>query len=214
MKQIEMKTMVLAISKQSFAEGLFAGTSGNLSMFDPNEKTMAITPSGIDYQTMRTEDIVLLSLDGTIIEGARKPSSEWRMHAAIYRNRTDIHAVIHTHSPYATAFSVIHGNIPAILEEMIPSVGGDVPVSEFAPAGTEDLGLEALKVLQRRNSCLLANHGVLAVGEDIHRAHKSAIYTEDAAKICAIARGQGEIRVLPAEAQNSIRRKYNIAEEA
>ncbi|MDR2770671.1 MAG: class II aldolase/adducin family protein [Clostridiales Family XIII bacterium] len=213
MKQTEMRALILKISKRSYDEKLFAGTSGNLSIYDPDSKIIAITPSGIDYQTMKTEDISLITVDGDILEGPHKPSSEWRMHAAIYRDRADVRAVIHTHSPYATAFSVIREGIPAILEEMIPHIGGDVPVSEFAPAGTEALGTEALKALCRRRSCLLANHGVLAVGVDIDQAYKSAVYTEDAAKIYAIARNSGAIRVLPAETQNNIRRKYNMTEE-
>jgi L-fuculose-phosphate aldolase/L-ribulose-5-phosphate 4-epimerase len=208
-----MKATVLDAARRSFEEKLFAGTSGNLSIYDPDSGTMAITPSGIDYPTMLEEDIALLRPDGTILEGRCAPSSEWRMHAAIYRNRADIRAVIHTHSPYATAFSVIRESIPAILEEMLLHIGGEIFVSEFAATGTEELGLEALKVLRRRRCCLLANHGVLAVGEDIRRAYGSAIYAEDAAKVCAIARGQGSIRILPQEAQDRIRRSYDIAEE-
>jgi L-ribulose-5-phosphate 4-epimerase len=213
MKRIKIKEAVLEAAKRAFEEKLFAGTSGNLSVCDRTDETMAITPSGVDYRTMKLEEISLLTLDGAIVESICKPSSEWRMHAAIYRNLADVCAVIHTHSPYATAFAAIREGIPAILEEMIPYIGGDVLVSEFAPAGTEDLGVEALKVLRRRNACLLANHGALAVGRDIGRAYNAAIYLEDAAKVCAIARSFGEVKVLSAEAQNNIRRKYGLAEE-
>lgn len=210
MKMLESKQAVLEISKQSYKEKLFAGTSGNLSIYDPVSKLMAITPSGINYPTMQIEDILVTTLDGEIVEGKCKPSSEWKMHAEIYRNRTDINAVIHTHSPYATAFAVVNKGVPAILVEMIPFIGGDIPVAEFALAGTAELGLAALKVLHNRNSCLLSNHGVLAIGKDLYKAHKCAVYTEDSAMICTFAQGLGEIKTVPRDAQNVIRRKYGL----
>jgi L-ribulose-5-phosphate 4-epimerase len=209
----EMKQTVLEISKRCFEDKLFAGTSGNLSVYNPAIKLMAITPSSISYPKMQIEDILIATLDGEIVEGTLKLSSEWRMHAAIYRSRTDVNAIIHTHSPYATGFAVVNKAIPAILIEMIPYIGGDIPVAKFELAGTAELGLSALKVLHNRRSCLLANHGVLAVGVNLEKAYSCAIYTEDAAKICAYAQTVGEIKVIPMDLQNEMRRKFGLQEE-
>ena len=195
----ETKKILLKMAHRSYEEALFAGTSGNLSVYDREKETMIITPSSIPYETMEEEDLVLMRLTGEIIEGKHKPCSEWRMHAAVYKERKDVGAVVHTHSPYATSFAVNRESIPVILIEMIPFLGGDVMVADFALPGTEDVGLEALKVLKGRNACLMSNHGVLAVGETLEQAHIRAIYVEDAAKIYSLARSNGDVKEVPEE---------------
>lgn len=187
------KKEVLAWTKQSFYEKLFAGTSGNLSTFNSEDNTIVITPSSIPYETMDVEDIMVIDLAGNIIEGKHKPSSEWRMHAAIYRGKPGVTAVVHTHSPYATSFAVNHEKIPVILIEMVPFIGGDVPLATFALPGTEGVGNEALKALQDRNACLMENHGVVSVGNDLGQAHIRAVYVEDAAKIYHFAKLNGHV---------------------
>jgi len=160
---------------------------------------MAITPSSIPYEVMGTDDIMLINLDGEIIEGKHRPSSEWRMHAVIYKNRQDVNAIVHTHSPYATAFAVNGETIPIILIEMIPFIGGEISVAKFALPGTEEVGLEALKVLNGSNVCLMANHGVIAIGESLEQAYIRTVYAEDAAKIYSIAKSNGNINLVPEE---------------
>ena len=186
----EMKEAVCGWAKQSYEEKLFAGTSGNLSVYHRGRRVMAITPTSVAYEGMTAEDVVVMSLDGEVLEGGR-PSSEWRMHAAVYKEKPEIGAVIHTHSPYATAFAVNHRSIPVVLIEMVLFFGGDIPLAQFAIPGTWEVGEEAVKVLKERTACLLANHGVLTVGEDLKQAHLRAVYVEDAAKICSIAMTQG-----------------------
>lgn len=193
----EMKQEVCDYSRQSYNEKLFAGTSGNLSLFDG--ETMVITPTCVAYETMTPDDLVVMRLDGTVLEGKYKPSSEWRMHAAVYEAKPEVRAIVHSHSPYATAFAVNNKNIPTILIEMVPFLGGDVPLAKFAVPGTKEVGLEALKVLNERTACLLANHGVLAVGDTLEKSHIRAIYVEDAAKICSIAMSNGEIVTISEE---------------
>ena len=122
----EMKKTVLWHAKQAYKEKLFAGTSGNLSVYDREADVMAITPSSLHYGLMQEEDIVIMRLDGTIVEGSRKPSSEWQMHQVIYQNKPEVRAVVHTHSPYATSFAVNHKEIPVILVEMMLFLGGSV----------------------------------------------------------------------------------------
>lgn len=189
----EMRQAVCDWSKQSYAEKLFAGTSGNLSVYDREQGVMVITPTSVPYETITPEDMVVLRLDGEILEGKYRPSSEWRMHAAVYEAKPEVGAIIHTHSPYATAFAVNNKGIPTILIEMVPFLGGDVPLAKFAVPGTRAVGDEAVKVLAERNGCLLANHGVLAIGADLRQAHLRAVYIEDAARICSIAMSNGPI---------------------
>ena len=201
MKTIEeMRQEVFAWTKQSYAEKLFAGTSGNLSMYDPDSGIMTITPTSIPYETILPEDMVAMRLDGEVVDGHYAPSSEWRLHAEIYKAFPEAGAVVHSHSPYATAFAVAHQSIPVILIEMVPFLGGDVPLAEFAVPGTDAVGLNAVAAMQERPACLMANHGVVAFGTDLKQAHIRAVYVEDAAKICYYAKGIGEVHVMSDEA--------------
>ena len=190
---------MLSTAKRMYQEALVSGSSGNVSAYDPESGLMAITSSGTDYDQMTEADIIVMHPDGRVVSGNGEPSSEWRMHALVYRQRADVRSVVHTHSPYATGFAVLHQTIPLILIEMVPFIGGDVPVAAFAMPGTEDLGQEALEVLSDRNGCLLMNHGVLAIGQDTAEAYVRSVYIEDAAKIYFNARSVGEPFVLPEE---------------
>ncbi len=195
----EMRQAVCAWSKQCYTEKLFAGTSGNLSVFDRERGLMVITPTSVAYETITPEDMVVLRPDGEVLEGKHRPSSEWRMHAAVYEAKPEVSALIHTHSPYAAAFAVNNRSIPVILIEMVAFLGGDVPLAKYAMPGTRAVGDEAVKALKDRGGCLLANHGVLAVGDSLEQAHLRAVYIEDAAKICSIAMGNGPIVTMSEE---------------
>lgn len=190
----QMKEDVCRWARVSYSEHLFAGTSGNLSVYDHDKQLMVITPTSFPYELLTPDDMVVMHLDGTCVTDASlRPSSEWRMHAVIYRQMPEVNAVIHTHSPYATAFAVNHKPIPAALIEMVAFLGGDVPLAAFAMPGTENVGTEAVKIMTDRTACLLANHGVLAIGNTLESAHTRAVYVEDAARICSIAAGNGSI---------------------
>ena len=203
----EMKEAVWSWAKQSYEEKLFAGTSGNLSVYDHEQGIMVITPTSVAYESIMPEDMVAMRLDGEVLEGTYRPSSEWRMHAAVYREKPEVGAMIHTHSPYATAFAINHSNIPVALIEMVLFFGGDIPLAAFAVPGTWEVGEEAVKVLKERTACLLANHGVLTVGEDLKQAHLRAVYVEDAAKICSIAMTQGKLVTIPEEYVEAMKRQ-------
>lgn len=205
-----LKGHILETAKRMYSEALVAGTSGNLSSYDPESGLVIITPSSIDYCEMDIDDITVINFDGQIIEGKHKPSSEWRMHVEIYRQRKDICAVVHTHSPYATSFAVTREKVPLILIEMLPFLGGDIPVAEFALPGSVELGQEALKVMSKRNACLLSNHGVVAVGKTINQAYLRAVYTEDASKIYHYARTVGKINLVPEASAETMRQKYGL----
>lgn len=187
----QLKKAVLRIAKKAYEEKLMAGTSGNMSVLSPKERLMVITPSSYDYSIMEEHDIVVADLDGNVIEGHHRPSSEWKMHAEIYKHLPHVGAVVHTHSPYATSFAVTHQEIPVILIEMIPFLKGKLEVSAYAEQGSAQVGLNAVPILERKNACLMANHGVVAVGGTIEEAYLNSVYTEDTAKIYHMALASG-----------------------
>ena len=192
----KLKQDVLRTAKKAYDEKLMAGTSGNMSVYDPETKWIIITPSSYDYSIMEEKDIVVIDLDGNTIEGIHKPSSEWKMHAEIYKNVPTVEAVVHTHSPFATSFAVNHQEIPVILIEMIPFLKGSVEVSPFAAQGSAEVGTNAVPILRRKNACLMANHGVAAVGKTIDQAYINSVYVEDSAKIYHMARCVGTPQIL------------------
>lgn len=210
MESNEVRKKIQETALQAYQEQLVAGTSGNVSCFDHATGIMAITPTNMNYAIMKPEDVVLMKLDGTVLEEGHKPSSEWRMHAGVYAEREDVSAIIHTHSPYATSFAVTHESIPVILVEMMPFLGGDIPLSQFGMPGTDELAINANKVLKNRNSCLLMNHGVLVIGKNLDQVYVRAQYVEDAARIYHYAREVGK----PVELDESIlavlREKYHL----
>jgi len=204
---MDAKTQVLTIAKRIYSNRLVIASLGNVSCRDETG-TIAITPSGVDYEDLTLEDIITIDVNGTKIRGDLNPSSETPMHTLIYRKRLDIKGVVHTHSLYASAFSVVNKEIPVDMVEVAAHVGGRVPVAPYRPPGTEDLGEEALKVLKDRRACLLQNHGVLAVGDTLEKAYKAAAITEVAARIHILGSLIGEPRELPEEDIRKIRDLY------
>lgn len=204
----ELTIEVLETAKKMYSEALVSGSSGNVSAYDSREGIMAITPSGTDYEAMTESDIVTMRLDGTVLSGNGEPSSEWRMHALLYKNREDVQAVVHTHSPFATGFAVLHIPVPLILIEMLAFLGGDIPIAEFALPGTEELGQTALDALNDRYGCLLMNHGVLAVGASVSEAYTRAVYIEDASKIYYNAYSIGYPHILSDETAREMMEQY------
>jgi len=182
----ELKKQVCETSKTAYRNQLMAATSGNLSVLYREKNYIVITPSGYDYELMQPEDIVVIDLDGNTIEGNRAPSSEWRMHAEMYKDLPHVGAVVHTHSPYATAFAVLRQEIPVVLVEMA-FLKGSVEVSKIAAQGSTEVGTHAVPILRNKNACLMANHGAVAVGDTLASAYTNAVYTEDAAKIYHLA---------------------------
>ena len=189
-RKSELKKEICEKSLQAFHAGLFAGTSGNMSVYLRDKGIMLITPTSVRYETMRPEDIVEMKLDGTLLQNDN-PSSEWRLHAEIYKANEDVCAVFHTHSPHATAFAVNRMDIPATLIEAYFFLGGSVPCADYATPGTPEVGINAAKVLPGKGGCLLANHGVVAVGSDLAQAYIRAEYIEDTAKIYIMAKQVG-----------------------
>ena len=192
-----LKDEMVEVCKNAFSKGLFAGTSGNLSVLLKESGEMLITPTSVRYETMGSKDIVRMKLDGTIIEGTHRPSSEWQMHAVIYEKCPQASSVFHTHSPYATSFAVIRKTIPLVLIEMKPFLGGELDCARFEKPGTRDLGLSAIEVFNKgRHACLLASHGVITIGANLAQSFIRAEYVEDAANIYHKALQVGEPVIL------------------
>lgn len=188
------KSQVLEACQKMYRQRFVAGTSGNISIRKKHKdgsQTFVIKPSSVPYDLMKEEDIVEIDQWGNPTQPGKRPSSEWKMHVAIYLAYPEINAVVHTHSPFATGFAVSRQSIPLILIEMTPFLGGAVPITPFAPAGSEELGNAILPFLKDRTACLLANHGVVAIGKDLISAYIAAEYVEDAAKIYYYAKTSG-----------------------
>lgn len=200
----ETKELLIRVTKQAYSDKMFAATSGNLSIYDRERGCMYITPSSYPYDIMTVDDVMIIDLEGNILEGPHKPSSEWRMHAAVYRAQDSVNAIVHTHSPYATAFAINNMKIPPVLYEMVYFLGGDIPVAEGAIPGTPAVGENCVKVLNDRYGCLMGNHGALAVGDTLERAYTRAVYIEDAAKAYSLALGHGPVRVIESAVVNQI----------
>ncbi|MGN0802346.1 MAG: class II aldolase/adducin family protein [Candidatus Faecivicinus sp.] len=192
----ETKDLLIQVTKQAYHDKMFAATSGNLSIYDRETGRMYITPGSYPYEIMTAEDVMVIDLDGNILDGPHKPSSEWRMHAAVYRSDERVNAIVHTHSPYATAFAINNMSIPVVLYEIVFFLGGDIPCAEGAIPGTSAVGENCVKVLKDRYGCLMGNHGALAVGDTLQRAYTRAVYIEDAAKAYSIALSHGPVKVI------------------
>lgn len=191
------KKIVLDSIKKAYNQKLVAGTSGNISIRNLGKNdSFFITPSGKSYDEMIEDDIVEInSLGKSYVEG-KMPSSEWKMHLEIYKRYPNINAVIHTHSPYATAFAVNREEIPLISIEMKPFLGGSIKVSPYEIPGSTELAESIIPYLKDRSACLLANHGVISCGESMEEAFLASEYVEDVAKIYYIAKTCGSPIIL------------------
>lgn len=183
LKTKQIKAEIIKYGCMLLDSGLIVGTWGNLSARIPGTDYVAITPSGRNYRTLSLEDIVILNVFGEVIEGELKPSSESALHLEIYKARPDIQSVIHTHSIYATACAVAKQAIPPIVEDLVQLVGGGVAVAEYAICGSDQLAQNAVKALGENNAVLLANHGVVGCGTNLHEAKVACEVVEKSAQI-------------------------------
>jgi L-ribulose-5-phosphate 4-epimerase len=171
---------------------LVAWTSGNISARDPGSGLVVIKPSGVRYDQLRPEHMVVVDLDGQIVEGALKPSSDTASHLFIYRHRPAVGGVVHTHSTYATAFAAVGRPIPVYLTAQADEFGGPIPCGGFALIGGEEIGQVVLEAIGNSCAVLLKNHGVVTVGPSAEAAVKAAVMVEDVARTTFIALQLGQ----------------------
>lgn len=187
---------------------LVVWTGGNLSGRDQESGLVVIKPSGVRYEELRPEHMVIVNLEGEVVEGDMRPSSDTASHLYIYRHRPDVGGVVHTHSPYATAFAAVGQPIPVFLTAIADEFGCTIPCGGFALIGGEDIGREVVQHIGDSPAILLKQHGVFAIGPDATAAVKAAVMVEDAARTVFIARQLGELEEIPEEAVRRLRRRY------
>lgn len=204
----KLKQELLAAGKFLVAKNLVAGTWGNLSVRLNNQ--VIITPSGSNYNLLTIEDLVVVDLQGQILSGNRPPSSELACHLAVYNQHPQLQAVVHTHSLYASACAAARRPIPAIIEDLIQIVGGDVAVATYALPGTAELANNLVTALADKSAVLLANHGVVTCGISLNEALLAAEIVEKAAQIFILAQQLGGGVILPPE-DIAIMRNFYLA---
>jgi L-ribulose-5-phosphate 4-epimerase len=205
-----MRDDVCRLHAQLVRYELVAWTAGNVSGRIPGEDLMVIKPSGVSYDDLTPESLVVCSLDGSVLEGDYAPSSDTASHAFVYRSMEDVHGVVHTHSTYASAWAARGEPIPCVLTAMADEFGGPIPVGPFALIGGEAIGQGVVETLQgsRSQAVLMQNHGVFSVGRNPRDAVKAAVMCEDVARTVHISRQLGEPLPIPAEAIDKLYERY------
>jgi L-ribulose-5-phosphate 4-epimerase len=183
-------------------------TGGNVSGRDPETGLVVIKPSGVKYPDLKPEHLIVLDLDGKIVEGTLAPSSDTASHLYIYRHRSDVGGIVHTHSPYATAFAAVNKPIPVYLTAIADEFGGPIPVGGFALIGGEEIGKVVVESIGSSPAVLLKNHGVFTIGKNAEAAVKAAIMTEDVARTVWYALQIGTPDVIPAEDVAKLHQRY------
>lgn len=201
------RTEIVEYLKMLITHGLTKGTGGNISVYSPELKLMAISPSGMDYFKLMPEDIVIMDPEGNVVDGKRKPSSEYEMHGIFYRERPDILSVVHAHSPYASILACLNWGIEPC-SYLIGSAGRDVRCTKYETFGTEELAQSALEGMKDRYAVLLGNHGLLAGGLDLPTAFDTAEEIEFCAEIYYKCKAVGEPVLLNKEQMDVIIEKF------
>ncbi len=179
-----------------YKAGYVTETEGNLSA-RLSEDRFLVSPSHVPYERRTVDDIVVIDAEGNVIKGSRKPTTETRMHLAVYRARTDVNAIVHSHPVYCSMLAVMDEPLRPILDEMLPYLGGVIEVTRFAPSGSAEIAAECVKSLGNRAAVLLANHGNLCVGKNMSRAFQTAKYIEKYAQIYVQALSLNRVRQVP-----------------
>lgn len=177
------RIQVVEYGKRMSADRLSTGTSGNISVYNKEQKLMAISPSGMDYFETKPEDIVVMDLDYHVVDGQRKPSSEVALHTEFYRAKPDAGAIVHTHSTYCTTFAALRQPIKAVHYALADAGATEVACADYETFGTMELARSAVKAAGKANAVLLANHGLIVCGTDIKSAYSLACNMEYVAEL-------------------------------
>jgi len=188
--------MIIEYGKKLIERNLTKGTGGNISIFIRNKKLMIITPSGVDYLKMKPEDVVIMDLDGNVVYGSNKPSSEYLMHKIFYEKRLDINAIVHAHSIYSTTLACMNWELPAINYLVPVSGGNNVRCAKYATFGTNELAINAFESMKDRYAVFLANHGLLVGAKDLPNAFNKTVEIEFCAEIYCRTKSLGEPKMI------------------
>lgn len=206
LKKLKMELVQLHLELPK--NNLVMWTGGNVSARDPETGLVVIKASGIRYEDMLPEHMVVVDLDGKIVEGNFKPSSDVYSHLYIYKQRTDVNGVVHTHSRYATAFAAVGKEIPCVLTAMADEFGGPIPCGGFALIGDDAIGKVVVDSIGNSPAVLLKNHGVFTIGRNAIAAVKAAVMTEDVAATVWMALQIGTPDIIPQEDVDKLHHRY------
>jgi ribulose-5-phosphate 4-epimerase/fuculose-1-phosphate aldolase len=199
---------VVLFGRRLLAERLVFFTAGNVSMRIPDEpELVAVTPSSTAYDTMGPDDVAIVDLDGRLVDGTRRPTTELPLHTLVYRRRGDVHGIVHTHSAAAMAAAALGIDIPPILHGLISACGGGIVSAPYARGGTPEVAELTAPALRDRSACLLRNHGVLAIGPTVDHAYNAASVVEGVADAYLRARALGPVPEIAPEEVERIRRE-------
>ncbi len=198
---------IVSYSRKLIESGLTVGTGGNISVFDPDSGLFALTPSGMDYFDMEASDIVVLDLQGRVVEGCRKPSSELELHRIFYEKRPDIRALVHAHSTYCTVLATNRMDLPAS-SYLVAFAGKNVRCGGYASFGTRELAELTFQAMEDRQAALMANHGLIAGGPDLMRAFDVAQQIEFCAKVYVKALSIGKPVILSDQEMESMATRF------
>jgi L-ribulose-5-phosphate 4-epimerase len=207
----DLRAELVALHLELPRNGLVAWTGGNVSARDPESGLVAIKPSGVRYEDLSAEGMVVIDLDGRQLDGSLKPSSDTASHLYIYRNRPDVNGIVHTHSRYATAFAAVGRPIPVVLTALADEFGGSIPCAGFAVIGDESIGEQVVSTIGSSPALLLRNHGVFTVGPTAAAAVKAAVMVEDAAATVWAALQIGTPEALPDDVVERLHARYTKA---
>lgn len=202
----QARAALVGAAQSTQRAGLNRGTSGNLSVRVPGG--LLITPTGIAYDRLAPAQVVRLASDGTPAPGQLRPSSEWRFHRDILHARPDVHAIVHTHSAHATALACLREDLPAFHYMVAAGGGADVRCAAYATFGTQELSDTVLAALDGRRACLMANHGAIALGDDLDGALALALELETLCQQYLLARAAGRPRLLDAAEMNEVAQRF------
>ncbi len=208
MRLAELRESLVELHAELPRHDLVVWTGGNVSARDPETGLVAIKPSGVRYDDLTAETMVVLDLDGNVVEGAYSPSSDTASHLYIYRHRPDVNGVVHTHSRYATAFAAVGRPIPVYLTAQADEFGGEIPCAGFTLIGDEGIGRLVVEGIGSSPAILLKNHGVFTVGPTAKAAVKAAIMTEDVAATVFMALQLGTPDILPEDVVAKLHDRY------
>lgn len=204
----EERELVVEYGKKMSAARLSTGTSGNISIYNAEKGLMAISPSGMDYFSTQPEDIVITDLDVHVVDGVRKPSSEWALHTVFYKNKPEARSVVHTHSVYCTTFAVLGQPVRAVHYVIGDANTDTVLCAPYQTFGTVELAETAIKVCGDSNAVLLANHGLVVCGGNIQSAYSLACNMEYIAELQYRAMCIGTPNVLGKEEMDKVLEKF------
>ena len=204
----KQKEELTALHMELPKNNLVVWTGGNVSLRDPESGLVVIKPSGVRYEDLRPEHMVVLDLNGRIIEGSLNPSSDTYSHLYIYRARPDVGGVVHTHSRYASAFAAVGKPIPCVLTAIADEFGGEIPCGGFALIGDEAIGKVVVESIGKSPAVLLKNHGVFTIGKNAKAAVKAAVMTEDVAASVWMAMQIGVPDVIPQADVDKLHERY------